>query len=83
MSENDPHAVLAALQANARKALAALDAFDMIVEDYYAATPETVAKIGLDAAGQPEFLYRLRRKADFRRSTMRKVLAHIAAPISP
>lgn len=69
---------LTVAKANARKALAALDAFDAIVEAHLAASGETVAAFGLHAGGQPEFIYKLRRKVDFRRSTMRRVLAHIA-----
>jgi hypothetical protein len=70
---------LATAKANARKALAALDAFDAIVEAYLASSGTTVARFGLEAGGQPEFVYRMRHKKDFRRSTMRRVLQHIAA----
>lgn len=70
---------LATAKANARKALAALDAFDTIVESYLTSSDVTVAAFGFAVSGQPEFVYRLRHKKDFRRSTMRRVLAHIAA----
>lgn len=69
---------IAAVQANARKALAAHDAFDAIVETYLAASGTSVARFGLEAGGQLELIYRLRRGTDFRGSTRRKVLAHIA-----
>lgn len=69
---------LAASRSNARKALAAMDAFDAIVEGYLASSGVSVARFGLDAGGQPEFIYKLRRRVDFRRSTMRRVLEHIA-----
>lgn len=68
----------AAAKANARKALAALDAFDAIVEGYLSASGMSVARFGLEAGGQLELVYRLRRGTDFRRSTMRKVLDRIA-----
>lgn len=67
------------LRANARKALAALDAFDAIALGYFDASGVTVARFGLDASGHPELVYRLRKKVDFRRSTLRRVLAHIAS----
>lgn len=70
---------LATAKANARKALAALDAFDAIVESYLASSGVTLARFGMDAGGQPEFVYRMRNHKDFRRSTMRRVLQHIAA----
>jgi predicted transcriptional regulator len=70
---------LTAARSNARKALAALDAFDAIVENYVTSSGVAIARFGLEAGGQPEFIYKLRRGTDFRRSTMRRVLDHIAS----
>lgn len=69
----------AAAKANARKALVALDAIDAIVESYIASSDTTLVRFGLESSGQPDLVHRMRRGVDMRRSTLRKVLEHIAA----
>lgn len=73
MSDGD----LENVKSNARKALNALDAFDAIVEGYLETSNVAIARFGLEAGGQTEFVYKLRKGVDFRRSTLRRVLNYI------
>lgn len=73
----DTAPTLETVQNNARKAGAALDAFDTIVEGFIKASGVRVDRFGYEAVNQPDFVHNMRKGRDFRRGTMRKVLQHI------
>lgn len=60
---------------HAAEALAALDAFEDLVEGFMKAKNLRADRFGLMAVDRPDFVYRMRRGTDFRRSTLRQVVA--------
>lgn len=68
-------AELARLRKEAGTALVALDGFDTLVETFLRANNQRLDHFGLLAVGRPDFVYRMRRGTDFRRSTLRQVVA--------
>jgi predicted transcriptional regulator len=63
----------------AAEALAALDAFDDLVEAFLKANSVRADRFGLMAVDRPDFIYRMRRGTDFRRSTLRQVVAFMGS----
>lgn len=61
----------------ARKAGAAMDAFGPICEGFLKASGMRVDAFGFAAANRADFMHSMRKGKDFRRSSMRKVLAFI------
>jgi hypothetical protein len=65
------------IKLQAAEMLAALNSFDEVVEAYLQSYPERVDRFGVMAAGEAGFVHRMRKGKDFRRSTMRRVVAYI------
>ena len=62
----------------AAEALAALDAFDEMVEGFVRSEGIRTDRFGMMAANRPDLVHQMRRGRDFRRSTMRRVFEYMA-----
>jgi len=66
------------IRSNAAKIGAAMDAIEPTVESYIRATGCRIDGFGLDAVGQADFVFNMRKGRNFRRSTIRHALDFIA-----
>lgn len=65
------------IRKQAAEALAALDSFDDLVEAFLGADGARADRFGWLAADRPDLVHQMRRGTDFRRSTLRRVMAYI------
>ncbi|SIQ76195.1 hypothetical protein [Bosea sp. TND4EK4] len=65
------------IRQQAAEMLAALNSFDDVVEAYLSSNPERIDRFGMMAADRPDFVHRMRKGQDFRRSTLQRVAAYI------